>query len=298
MEKAEGLTGFCGRKTDFRDRTGELKMKPDTERAREMQEQAERIEGVLRGIKHRIVVFSGKGGVGKTTVAVNLAYALVKRAKKVGLLDADITGPNVPKMTGAVAPYAPGENPHEIHPHVREGLSIISIAPMLPEDSPVIWRGPLRSGAIRQFLADVVWGELDYLLADLPPGTGDEILTTVQEMHPQMAVVVTTPQEVSLVDCRRAVNMAKKMNIPVIGVIENMSGLICPHCGGEIDLFGTGGGKDMARRMGVAFLGRIPLEVKTRISGDQGKPVVLHDPESPVSAAFDSITQNVEALLK
>jgi ATP-binding protein involved in chromosome partitioning len=273
-------------------------MKQDSDRAKEMQEQNERIESVLNQIKHRIVVFSGKGGVGKTTVSVNLSYTLVKMQHKVGLLDADITGPNVPKMTGDSSPYKAGGDSQQIMPQVKDGLSVISIAPLVPDDTPVIWRGPLRSGTIRQFLSDVFWGELEYLLADLPPGTGDEVLTAVQDMHPHMAIVVTTPQEVSLMDCRRAVNMAKKLDIHTIGVIENMAGLVCPHCGKEIDILGTGGGESMARQMGVHFLGRIPMEVQTRLSGDQGRPIVLYEPESKTSAAFNQIANNVEALLK
>jgi ATP-binding protein involved in chromosome partitioning len=272
-----------------------VNINPD--RTKQIEEQDKRIREALGKIHHRIVVFSGKGGVGKTTVAVNLAYALVKQGHAVGLLDADITGPNVPKITGAESSPAVLGDSNQMIPQIKDGLSIISIEPMVPNDTPVIWRGPLRSGAIRQFLADVLWGELDYLIADLPPGTGDEVLTAVQEMHPRMAVVVTTPQEVSLVDCRRAVNMAKKMNIPIIGVVENMAGLVCPHCGQEIDLFGTGGGENMARQMKVEFLGRIPMEVKNRIAGDQGKPVVLHDSQSKTSEAFMAIADHVEGLL-
>ena len=269
-------------------------MNVNPDRSKQIEEQDKRIDGVLGKINHRIVIFSGKGGVGKTTVAVNLAYALVKQNKQVGLLDADITGPNVPKMTGAESSPVVDEGSKQIIPQIKEGLKIISIAPMIPNDSPVIWRGPLRSGAISQFFADVVWGELDYLLADLPPGTGDEVLTVAQKMLPQMAIIVTTPQEVSLVDCRRAVNMAKKLNIPMIGVVENMSGLICPHCSKEIDIFSTGGGEKMAQQMEVKFLGRISMEVKTRIAGDSGRPVILNDPESKTAEAFVDIAKNVE----
>jgi ATP-binding protein involved in chromosome partitioning len=273
-------------------------MKIDPDRAKQIEEQDKRIDEVLKKIKNRIVVFSGKGGVGKTTVAVNLGYALVKQNRQVGLLDADITGPNVPKMTGAESSPGVDERSRQIIPEIKDGLQIISIAPLIPIDSPVIWRGPLRSGAISQFLADVVWGELDYLLADLPPGTGDEVLTTAQKMLPQMAIIVTTPQEVSLVDCRRAVNMAKKLNIERIGVIENMSGLICPHCGKGIDIFGAGGGENMARQMGAEFLGRIPMELETRLAGDKGRPVVLNDTESKTSEAFIKIAENVEELMR
>ncbi len=271
-------------------------MTADADRTRQMQEQSQRIDETLKKIKHRIVVFSGKGGVGKTTVAVNLSYSLVQQKFKVGLLDADITGPNVPKMIGLDGvPWVDSENKN-IMPQEKNGLQVISIAPMIPGDQPVIWRGPLRSGAITQFLSDVVWGDLDFLIADLPPGTGDEVLTTAQKMLPQMAIVVTTPQEISLTDCRRAVNMAKKLNIPKIGVVENMSGLVCPHCEKEIDLFDTGGGEKMASEMGVPFLGRIPIEVATRKAGDSGTPIVLTDPKSSSSKAFGIIAKNVSAL--
>jgi len=272
-------------------------MEMNTDKAKQIQEQDKRIEDVLKKIKQRIVIFSGKGGVGKTTVAVNLAYSLIKQNRSVGLLDADITGPNVPKMTGAESSPGVDEKSKKIIPQIKYGLQIISIAPMIPIDSPVIWRGPLRSATISQFLSDVVWGELDYLLADLPPGTGDEVLTTAQKMLPKMAIVVTTPQEVSLVDCRRAVNMAKKLNIPVIGVVENMSGFICPHCGKEIDIFGTGGGERMSRQMGAEFLGSIPMEVQTRYAGDNGRPVVLNVQESKTAKAFTNIAKNVEDLV-
>ena len=271
-------------------------MKVDPDRAKQIEEQDKRIDETLAKIKNRIVIFSGKGGVGKTTVAVNLGYALVRKNYRVGLLDADITGPNVPKIAGVDGAPSIDEHSKHIIPQVKDGLQIISIAPMIPVDQPVIWRGPLRSGTISQFLADVVWGELDYLLADLPPGTGDEVLTVAQKMLPQMAIVVTTPQEVSLIDCRRAVNMAKKLNIPMIGVVENMSGLVCPHCSKEIDVFGTGGGEKMALQMGAEFLGRIPLEVETRRAGDNGMPVVLNDPDSKTAGAFVQITEKLDSL--
>jgi ATP-binding protein involved in chromosome partitioning len=273
-------------------------MKAEPDRAKQIEEQDKRIDETLKKIKHRIVIFRGKGGVGKTTVAVNLAYTFVKEKLRVGLLDADITGPNVPQMAGTEAKPGVDEHSNLIVPQIKDGLQIISIAPMIPDDQPVIWRGPMRSGAISQFLADVVWGELDYLLADLPPGTGDEVLTVAQKMHPQLAIVVTTPQEVSLIDCRRAVNMAKKLNIPKIGVVENMSGLVCPHCEKEIDIFGTGGGQQMSGQMNTEFLGRIPMELETRRAGDSGTPVVLNHPDSKTAVAFTEIAMKVKGLLK
>ncbi len=262
-----------------------------------MKQQEERIKKNLDIIDKRMVVFSGKGGVGKSTVAVNLAYSLIKNKLKVGLLDADITGPNIPQMVGDKGrPEAMDEN--QILPKTKAGLRFISIAPMVPENQAVIWRGPLRSGIINQFLGDVVWEKLDVLLSDLPPGTGDEVLTASQKMLPQMAVVVTTPQEVSLMDCRRAVNMAKKLNINHIGIVENMSGFICPKCGEKIDFFGTGGGKKMAEEMGVHYLGAVPMEKENRECGDEGTPIVLRYPNSKTAAAFDTIAKNTIDLLK
>jgi len=271
-------------------------MQTNPDKQKQFEEQERRINENLEKIQHRIVVFSGKGGVGKTTVAVNLAFTLIKKEKKTGLLDADITGPNVLKMTGITGkPFVDGQN--RILPMQKEGLQVISMAAMLPEDQPVIWRGPLRSGAISQFLADVIWGDLDFLLADLPPGTGDEVLTTAQRMRPQMAIVVTTPQEVSLLDCKRAVTMAKKLNIPHIAVIENMSGLMCPHCEKKIDLFGQGGGERMAKEMDVRFLGNVPMELATREGGDKGEPPVLTRPESRSAQAFMTISEAIENIL-
>jgi len=271
-------------------------MNANNEQIAKQEDQNKRIEETLKNIKNRIVVFSGKGGVGKTTVAVNLSYALVGKGFQVGLLDADITGPNVPKMTGLEGfPRVEGTS-QTIAPQEKNNLRVISIAPLIPADAPVIWRGPLRSGAITQFLSDVVWGELDFLLADLPPGTGDEVLTTAQRMKPQMAIIVTTPQEISLIDCRRAVNMAKKLNIQTIGVIENMAGMICPHCGEEIDVFGSGGGEKMSDEMGAVFLGRIPMEIDTREGGDRGEPIVLSKGESKTAEAFQTIADNTVTL--
>ena len=262
-----------------------------------IEEQNQRIEDNLSKIDNRIVVFSGKGGVGKSTVAVNLSYALLNLKKKVGLLDADITGPNIPQMVGLEGkPDAMDEN--KILPMVKNGLRVISVAPMIPKNQPVIWRGPLRSGTIKQFIGDVVWEELDVLVSDLPPGTGDEVLTATQKLEPQMAIVVTTPQEVSLDNCRRAVNMARKLDIPKIGVVENMAGLICPNCGEEVDFFGKGGGKEMAEKMGIEYLGSVPMEKQNRECGDNGTPIVLEHEDSASAKAFGEIAENVDRTLE
>ena len=263
------------------------------EKAIQIEEQDRRIEEKLEKIKNRIVVFSGKGGVGKTTVAVNLSYSMVLQELQVGLLDADITGPNVPKMIGLNNSPFVRQDERGLVPHKINGLYVMSIAPMISKDAPVIWRGPMRSGAITQFLADVSWGDLDFLIADLPPGTGDEVITVAQKMKPQMAIVVTTPQEISIIDCRRAVNMAKKLDIQKIGIIENMSGQLCPHCGKVIDLFGTGGGEKMAEEMEVKYLGNIPIEADLRKSADLGESLILDKSSNGVAKTFKTIAKEV-----
>jgi ATP-binding protein involved in chromosome partitioning len=246
---------------------------------------------VVERIPHRIVVFSGKGGVGKTTVAVNLAYVLVDQGHRVGLLDADITGPNVLKMTGVTEP-ARGKD-QTILPHERDGLRMVSLASMLPQGAPVIWRGPMRSKVIEQFLTDTEWGEMDTLIVDLPPGTGDEVLTIAQRIAPQVAVVVTTPQEVSRMDAHRAVGFAAKLGIPHVGIVENMSGLVCPHCGEIISLFGSGTTLQEADAWGVAHYGTLPMDAEAPKEGDTGTPLVRHRPNSPLSQAIRDVAAKV-----
>jgi len=244
---------------------------------------------------HRIVVFSGKGGVGKTTVAVNLAFALAQRAMRVGLLDADLTGPNVPQMTGVAEPAR--NTGGRLLPHERKGVKIVSLASLLPPGAPVIWRGPMRAKALEQLLEDTEWGELDALVVDLPPGTGDEVLTIAQKASPQLAIVVTTPQEVALLDARRAINFARKLEIPAVGLVENMSGLVCPHCGETINLFGAGSVGHEARQFDVDFLGTVPLDPAAREAGDEGTPILLESPEAPVSKALMAIADRVARTL-
>ena len=240
---------------------------------------------------------SGKGGVGKSTVSVNLAMSLAMRGYEVGILDADITGPNIPKMLHIEDAQIQGDQdglfPVDVPPHVK----VMSMAFLIQDpDSPVVWRGPMKMGALRQFLADVKWGELDFLIIDLPPGTGDEPLTIAQ-LIPEAdgAIVVTTPQDVALLDSRKSVTFAKALKLPVLGIVENMSGLICPHCGKEIDLFKIGGGEKAAHEMGVPFLGRVPIDPSVVDSGDSGKPIVLSKRESLATKAFDEIADKIVA---
>ncbi|KAA0003772.1 MAG: Mrp/NBP35 family ATP-binding protein [Thermoplasmata archaeon] len=252
----------------------------------------------LEKIKHKIVVMSGKGGVGKSTVATNLAVALSEKGKKVGLLDIDIHGPNIPKMLGIEDKKIGGDEKSMLPVSVSPNLSVISMAFLLKDrDMPVIWRGPLKMKAIKQFIGDVKWGELDYLIIDLPPGTGDEPLSIAQVIPGGAAVVVTTPQDVALLDSRKAVMFAKTLNMPVIGIIENMSGFTCPHCGKEIDLFKVGGGKKSAEELGVPFLGSIPIDGRIVESGDSGKPFVLSE-GMKASDVFKSIVEKIEEIVE
>ena len=261
------------------------------DKQKSFEEEEKRISNTISKIKHRIAVFSGKGGVGKTTVSVNLAYAFQLEGFATGILDADITGPNVAKMLNVDSELIFLNE--KIIPFEKYGAKMISMASMLPHGKPLIWRGPMRSKVINQFLADVEWGELDYLIADLPPGTGDEILTIADQMKPDFAVIVTTPQEVSVMDAERAINMAKKLEIPFIGVVENMAGLVCPHCSSVIELFGSGGGKKLADDYNIPFLGSIPIDIDTRILSDKGKPIVLEKQDCEVSSVFKSISVSI-----
>jgi ATP-binding protein involved in chromosome partitioning len=251
-------------------------------------------EQLLPGVKNVIAVASGKGGVGKSTVAVNLAVALANDGASVGLLDADITGPNVPLMLGLDG--QPGKSAQEkILPLERHGVKAISIQFFVPAGQPIIWRGPLVGGAIQQFLRDVEWGELDYLVIDLPPGTSDAQLTLAQAVPISGAVLVTTPQEVALLDVEKALAMFKRMSVPVIGIVENMTALICPHCGEPIELFGRGGGERFAREHGLEYLGGIPLDITVRQGGDVGVPAVAQREPGPAAQALTHLARIVAA---
>jgi len=264
------------------------------------QEQDARLEKNMQDIKHTLLVMSGKGGVGKSTVAVNIALGLAEKGYEVGILDVDIHGPNIAKMLGIEDRVLEADGneiePVEVIPH----LKAISLALAgYGHDTPIIWRGPLKMGAIKQFLADVRWGSLDYLIIDSPPGTGDEPLSVCQ-LIPKMdgAVIVTTPQDVAILDSRKSINFARQLQIPVLGVVENMSGFICPHCDKEVDLFGTGGGERAAEDMGVPFLGRIPMDPRIVKSGDQGRPYIAAVRESPTADAIREMVGSLEESTK
>jgi len=249
------------------------------------------------GVKNVIAVGAGKGGVGKTTVAVNLAIALSKCGGRVGIIDADIYGPNVPIMLGMKAQLTTDAD--EQHPRIvpaeKYGLQVISMGFLTQDDAPIIWRGPMLHGALQQFFREVAWKNLDYLIVDLPPGTGDVSLSLSQTVPVAGAIIVTTPQRVSLSDSRRAAAMYKKLNIPPIGIIENMSYFACPNCQHEADIFGHGGGEKMAAELGIPFLGRLPIYQPIREGGDSGVPLMIAEPESPAARAFVAAAERTAA---
>ena len=267
---------------------------PSDPAALKRQKEQEKIEGNLQRIRHKILVLSGKGGVGKSTVAAGLAWELARRNEKCGLLDADLHGPTVPRLLGLVGSQVTGDN-GSIHPiELNANLSVMSMGFLLPSiDSPVIWRGPLKYQMIKQFLGDVEWGELDYLVVDLPPGTGDEALSAGQLIDADGAVIVTTPQVVATDSVRKSVNFVRKLDLPIIGVIENMSGFVCPKCGERISLFGVGGGKLMAGEMGAPFLGTMPLDPAMARAGDQGCLGVYLESDSAGAEAFAAIVDRI-----
>jgi len=248
----------------------------------------------LPGVDVILAVGSGKGGVGKTTLSVNLAVALAKMGHKVGLLDADVYGPNVPLMLGVTGqPKMVGEN--RIEPMQAYGLKVISVGFLNPGDKPIIWRGPMLHQIVKQFLSMVEWGRLDYMIVDLPPGTGDIALSLVQNVPLTGAVVVSTPSDVSLQDARKAIEMFKQMKVDIVGVVENMSFFTCPHCNHEIDIFSRGGAENMAKQYGVSFLGNIELDPEVRKAGDGGKPVVLEGENSPHAKSIFEFARRVVA---
>ncbi len=249
----------------------------------------------LSKIKHKIVVMSGKGGVGKSTVATNLAVGLAMMGYETGLLDADIHGPDIAKMLRIEDAQLEANDNGILPVFVPPRLKVISMAFLSPDrDQPIVWRGPLKMGAIRKFIEDVIWGDLDYLIVDLPPGTGDEPLTVAQLIKDaDGSIIVTTPQDVALLDSRKTVRFSEGLNLPVIGIVENMAGLICPHCKKEVDLFKKGGGEKAAKDLGVDFLGRVPIDPEVVESGDEGIPIVARNPDSPAAVAFKEILEQV-----
>lgn len=244
-------------------------------------------DALLPGVKHIVAISSGKGGVGKSTVAANLAVALHQAGAKVGLMDADIYGPNIPMMMGV--PNPPSKEGDKLIPAESHGVKIMSMGFFVPEETAVVWRGPMVHTAIQQFFRDVLWGELDYLLIDLPPGTGDAQLSLSQMVPLTGAIAVTTPQEVALYDVRKGMMMFRKVNVPILGIIENMSFFVCGHCGERTEIFSYGGGEKAAEKYQVPFLGRIPIDPEIRAGGDAGTPLVVQHPDSPQAKAFHEV---------
>lgn len=263
-----------------------------------MDEQDTAVQDSLGRIKHKFIVMSGKGGVGKTSTSVNLAMALASQGSRVGILDVDLHGPDVPRMLGLEGMLDLSKN-RKLNPmRYSEYLAAVSIESISPsKDDAIIWRGPVKYSAIRQFIGEVEWGQLDFLIIDSPPGTGDEPLTVAQTISDAKAIIVTTPQEVSLADVRKSINFCKTVNMEIFGLIENMSGFACPHCGEALDLFGSGGGEKTAEAMGVPFLGRIPFDTRLVSCGDAGKSFRDTHTDSPVSKAFDDIAQAMAKLI-
>ena len=250
----------------------------------------------LSNIKYKIAVASGKGGVGKSTVAVNLAVALAKTGLRVGLLDVDIYGPSIPLMLGVEEkPYYDGEKIHTIQ---RYGVDLMSLGFLIDKDDPVIWRGSLVHRAIQQLMGDVKWPDLDVVLFDMPPGTGDAQLTLTQSVNLDGVVIVSTPQDVALMDAVKGVQMFRKVNVPIMGIVENMSYFLCPHCGERTEIFSYGGAKKECERLGTELLGEIPIDAEIRIGGDEGKPIVVRNEESPQAKAFMDIANRIKTLLK
>ena len=269
-----------------------LTMDPET--MKKIKEEDARIQENITGIKHKLVVMSGKGGVGKSTLSTNIAYGLAMSGKKVGLLDADLHGPNIPIMLGVEGKRLPSlREPLKIN----ENLKVVSLSFYLGDsNNPIIWRGPAKTGAIKQLLGDVNWGDIDYLVVDLPPGTGDESLTVAQTLGTvDGSVIVTTPQDVAILDSRKSIKFSKLVNMPVLGIVENMSGFICPHCDERIDIFKSGGGEKVSKDMDVDFLGKIPLTPEMVETGDQGKPYIF---SKKTGAAYESLNTVISKIVK
>ncbi len=245
----------------------------------------------LKPAKHIIAVASGKGGVGKSTTSINLALSLSFLGKKVGILDADIYGPSLPKLIGINK--KPITQNNKIIPHQSLGIQMMSIGFLVDEDTPTIWRGPMVMSAVQQMLKDVDWSDLDFLVIDLPPGTGDAQLTLTQKVELSGAIIVSTPQDLALIDARKALNMFRRVNVPILGIVENMSYFVCPHCSEKSNIFGHGGAKNEAKRLGINFLGEIPIDISIRETSDSGKPIVSIDQNSYQSKSYFLIAENI-----
>ncbi len=265
-----------------------------------MAQQENAITTSLGKIKNKILVMSGKGGVGKSTVSVNLALALANRGHKVGLMDVDLHGPDVVRMLDLKGNLQPPKSKNDLVPplNYNDNLKVVSLEYMMKDrDEAIIWRGPIKIQAIRQFISDMDWGELDYLVIDAPPGTGDEPLSVAQTIPNLKAVVVTTPQKVALADVRKSINFCKVVNLDVAGVVENMSGFVCPHCNETVDIFKSGGGEEIAREFELPFLGRVPMDPKVVMAGDDGTPYLSSEGDSPAIVAFGKVVDAVELRL-
>jgi ATP-binding protein involved in chromosome partitioning len=247
---------------------------------------------LLPQVRHIVAVASGKGGVGKSTTAINLALALSQQGHKVGILDADIYGPSLPLLMG-IDEKPKSKDGKTLAPMVKYGIECMSIGFLVPADTPTIWRGPMVMGALQQLMGDVAWSPLDIMIVDMPPGTGDAQLTMAQRVPLAGAVIVSTPQDLALIDARKGLNMFRKVDVPVIGIVENMSYFVCPHCGGRSDIFTHGGARRAAEAMGVPFLGEVPLDMAIREASDAGKPIVVAQPDGPHAAAYCVIAEQV-----
>lgn len=255
------------------------------------------VKASLGKIKHKYIVMSGKGGVGKSSTAVNLAIALAKKGAKVGLMDVDLHGPDIPRMLGLNGLLEMNDAQMLLPKQYSEHLSAVSVESLTEgNDDAIIWRGPVKYSVIQQFIGQVAWGKLDYLLIDAPPGTGDEPLTIAQTIKDARAIIVTTPQKVALADVRKSINFCRTVKLEMLGLIENMSGLVCPHCDCNVDLFGSGGGEQTASKMGVPFLGKVPFDPEMVICGDAGKAYQDQYADSPVTKAFESIAEKMLAI--
>jgi len=252
------------------------------------------VKETLKHITHKFMIMSGKGGVGKSSVSVNMATALATMGHRVGIMDVDIHGPDVPRMLGLKGDLKMNDARRITPARYSPILSVVSIESLMADkDAAIIWRGPAKHAAIRQFVGDVAWGDLDYLIIDAPPGTGDEPLTVAQLIKDAKAVIVTTPQEVALADVRKSIRFCRQVNMDIFGLVENMSGYTCPSCGQVLDIFGSGGGERTAREQGVPFLGEIPLDPALVAFGDSGRSIQVEAPSSPVSRAFQSLAKQV-----